>query len=244
MTTDTEQKDLVAIPEAPPMAPTYDAGKIQKSLSESLVALAQAKDLQINSNDDYEASGSLMTIIATRKNEVKRGIDEPIEAANKVHKFLTGIRSILLRPYEQADLLLQERREAWRQKCEKEDQERRDEEQRLAKEAQEAQAMTEAAELAAAGEHEAADIVLEQAASAPPPPIMVQSSVPKQAGISLRRSWIFVITNPKLVKKEFLSPDEKKIKPIVDRLGKDAVSIVGGIEVHPKSKESVRTKRK
>jgi hypothetical protein len=58
----------------------------------------------------------------------------------------------------------------------------------------------------------------------------------------VRKIWRFRIKNRDLIKDEFWIEDETKIGAIVSKLGPDAASIVGGIEVYQEEIESVRRK--
>lgn len=223
----------------------YDVKRAEEIQKAAPGALSQAKEFDITSNDDYAASGSLLALVVERQKEVEKLFADPIKAANSVHKFLTGLRTTLMQPYVQADEIIQKRRKEWRRLQEQQRLAQEEVDRKAAKEQADSQAIEEARELEDAGETEAANIVLERAANAPPPVVTIQSSVPKQAGHVIRKSWAFNILNQDLLKREFMEPDEKKIRGIVTNLGKDAVSVVGvgSIEVYEEESESVRSKK-
>lgn len=97
----------------------------------------------------------------------------------------------------------------------------------------EARALREAAKADAAGEPELARAIIEEAVSEAP----VQPAAPervKAAGIDLRESWDFDVTNADQIKREFTVPDLVTIGKIVRTMGKKAEQFIGGIAVKPK----------
>lgn len=83
--------------------------------------------------------------------------------------------------------------------------------------------------------------ITEQAlASIPSPPEQV-----KVKGIANTSTWDFIVLDASKLNKEFILPDEKKIRAIVKSLGEGAVNVVGlgSIEVKEKAGMSVRVKR-
>ena len=62
---------------------------------------------------------------------------------------------------------------------------------------------------------------------------------PKVKGISSSIEWKFVVEDPALVPREYLSVDDKKIRGVVEAL-KDQTRIPG-VRVFPRRNESVRT---
>jgi hypothetical protein len=202
--------------------------------------LKQAQELEIATLEDYEASGAFLDVVAERKKKVDEFFEQTVAEANRVHKFLTGLRAMLTLPYSKAEELIKQRRRDWRMEEERKRQAIEDEERKKAKAQQEAQAIEEASQLQQMGETEAAQVVIDRAAAAPPPPVIVPSTVPKQKGHAIKTVWKWRVKNPALIKREFLVLDESKVNPIVTRLGPDAAAIVGGIEVYPEEIESVR----
>jgi hypothetical protein len=205
--------------------------------------LEQAQELEVNDNDDYLASGTLLNIIASRQKNVTEFFEEPAKQANNVHKFITSLRSTLLMPLDQAETLLKNRRRDYRAEEERKRVEKENQERQAAKAQEEQQALNEAAQLEEIGEHEAAATIIDRAATAPPPPVVVASTVPKEQGHSIRKVFKFRVTNPTLHKREFLMLDESKAQAIVSKLGPDAATIIGGIEVYSEELEVVRTRK-
>lgn len=55
----------------------------------------------------------------------------------------------------------------------------------------------------------------------PTPKVIVQSDTPKISGVSFRETWDFEITDASLIPRDYLIPDEKKIRAIVQQLKTD-----------------------
>lgn len=229
----TEQQPIVAL----------DQKKVTEWREGGSAILAQAKELEIRDNDDFLASGGLLELIVSRKKQLMEFFKQPAADAARLHKFITNLRAMLSKPWEDAEELMRNRRIEFRHEQERLRLEREEQERAKAKNDADERAIQEAAELKAIGEDEAADVILERAATAPAPPVIVQSTVPKEAGISVRNEYTYRIVNADLIKREFLIPNESAIGKIVKSMGMDAMSIVGGIEVMKDITESIRTKR-
>jgi hypothetical protein len=223
-----------------PMTVVLDQKKIQEMQTSIPRLLAQAQELEVNDIDDYLASGSLLDVIVTRQKNITDFFEEPAKQANSVHKFITSLRTTMLSPLLQARNLMESRRTVFRAEEERKRIEKEEIERQNAREEAERQALQQAAEMESIGEHEAANIIIERAAIAPPPPVVVPSNIPKEQGHSIRNIWKWRVVNPSLVKREFLMLDESKIGSVVENLGPDAAPIIGGIEVFPEEKEVIR----
>ena len=73
----------------------------------------------------------------------------------------------------------------------------------------------EAEALQASGETELAEQVIQQAAEAPAPVVVLPKETPKMSEIQARETWQFEVVDEKLVPREFMSPDPKKIGAVV-----------------------------
>jgi hypothetical protein len=223
-----------------PTSVVLDRKKVTE-IEESLpLIVAQAQDLEIADNDDYIASTAMLDTLAKKQDVISRFFEEPVKQANSLHKWLTGQRSRFLMPLQQAETLLKRRRQAFRDEQERIRLAKVAEEQAVAKAEQEAAALAEAQQLHEIGEVEAANTIIERAVTAPPPPVHVPTSIPKEKGHSIRKTYKARIVNPALIKREFLMPDDTKINGVVSKLGMDAIAIVGGIEVYVEESEVIR----
>lgn len=127
-----------------------------------------------------------------------------------------------------------ERLEAAAREAERKAREKAAEERRAAEEAAAAGRAAEAAKLqarAAATESKAAEKAeqLEQQAAAVVAPV-IQREAPKVAGIKTREVWLFEITDPAAVPREYLMVDESKIRKVVNALKGDTQ--IGGVRVY------------
>jgi hypothetical protein len=225
-----------------PTTPTIDQKQVAEMNLSVQQLVAQAQDCSVADNDDYIVSGILLDKLAAKEKSVNDFFDQPARAAYSLHKWITSLRGAGVSPLQRASELLRTRRKEFRADVERQRLEKEAAERQKAKDEQESAALDHAAQLEAAGESEAANFVLERAANAPAPTVVVASDIPKEAGHSIRRTWKFRITDASLIKREFLMPDETNINAMVKRLGPDAVAIIGGIEVYPDEIESVRRK--
>ncbi len=152
------------------------------------------------------------------------------EATHRAHKEVTRLRGSLVAVFDQAELLLAPAVTGW---IVAENRRLQAEQARLEAEAkarQDAAALAEAEEHEAGGDHEAAERVLEEAVSAPPPVVELPKAKPAP-GLTMRTSWDFRIVRLSDVKDEYKVPNEVAIRKVVQALGQKAVGAVGGIEV-------------
>lgn len=226
-----------------PALPIIDHKKVAELQASVPQLVAQAQDLEIVDNDDYLASGSMLDRIIERRDAILAFFKKPAEDANNVHKFITSLRGTLVQPLDDIEELLKTRRKNFRQEDERARLKKEEAARKQAKDEAEQAALQQAAQMQEIGETAAAETILERAAMAPPPPVHVASEVPKEKGKSVRKTWKYKVVNEQLVKREFLMPDDSKIKPIVEKLGLDAMSIIGGIEVYPDETETIRRKK-
>lgn len=197
----------------------------------------QVEEMTVQGDEDFLAAGSMLDQITKRKDDVTRYFAAPAKNAFELHRWITSTRAALIAPLEQLDRLLRGRREEYRAQKERA---RREQEAAAAAAAQherEEQAVQDAARLHASGEPEAAERVIEQAVTAPPPPVMVASTLPKEKGVSIRTTYEYRVTDQSKITAGFMMPNDKAIQALVDKLGKDAATIVGGIEVVPNQQE-------
>lgn len=196
----------------------------------------------IENNDDFLIAGSLLDQILERKKIILEFFEKPVRDANSTHKFLTTQRTMAVRDYEDMEDRLKASRRDFHIRAEQQRVEREEQERKIAKEQQEKDALAQAAEMEAIGESEAAEHIIERAVIAPAPPVFVPSTVPKEKGHSFKKVYKFRIVNVDNIDRKFMVPDESTIQTLVNKLGPDAVGIIGGIEVYPDEVEIVRKK--
>ena len=226
-----------------PMTVNLDKTAIEKFQNTVATISRQVEAFEITSSDDYDQSAILLQKIVNDKANIIEGFKDVTQQAFRLHKTIVAMRDGIIAPLLREEDILQSRRAEWRRLQEKARVALEDEKRKIAKADADARALEEAKILQDTGEPEAAEIVVQQAALAPPPTVVVPSSVPKQSGISIRKVWKCRIVKTEQIKKEFLIPNESMINSIVSKLGKDAERIVGGIECYQEEVEAVRKSR-
>jgi hypothetical protein len=106
-----------------------------------------------------------------------------------------------------------------------EEQRRADEAARKEREKLEAQARR----AAESGKVEKAAALDQRAATVVAP--VIQREAPRVSGVTMREVWKFEITDPSLVPREYCTPDEKKIRAVVQGLKGDAK--IAGVRIYP-----------
>ena len=101
-----------------------------------------------------------------------------------------------------------------------------DAEAKARKERERLQAQAQAAEKA--GKVERSEVLAERAAQVVAP--VVVTAPPRVAGQSVRKAWKFEIVDAQAIPREYLVPDESKIRKVVAALGADAV--IAGVRVY------------
>lgn len=200
----------------------------------------QAHGLRIVSTDDYELACTFLQLIARRKLQVGETFDPIVEKAHAAHREAVAQRKKFLDPLLQAESITKGKIAAYRADVERQ---RRTEERKLqaAATAQaQADATAQAEQLKAAGEPELAEITIREAADAPAPIVVLESSIPKQNGISGRTNWKYRIVDESLIPREFLSPDPVKIGAVVR--SQKGLARIPGIEVYSEDSVAVTAK--
>src|SRR5262249_37556616 len=148
-----------------------------------------------------------------------------VEPAYKLWKQLVAdrdqmanaVQSQVIAPLDSRILAYEARLEAERKRLKAEAQE-------AARKAQEEAASAEAAHLEAIGDKMGAESVISEAANSVPPPVVIQSMVPKVAGKATKTTWKWRLKDASKIRPEYLQPDETKIGQVVRALKKSAES--------------------
>lgn len=223
------------------MTPVAEAVERPEIESKALTTVEQAKSLVVNSHESRASAAELGRVVAGLYKEGEEWFAPMKRLAAQAHKEICSKENAVLKPLEEAKRYLSSQIGGYDQQQERL---RRAEETRLQDEARKVaeaesqrlateQAISDAIALEAAGDKKGADAVLANPAPVPVfvPPVIVPSSVQKSAGVSGTQLWKFRITNPDLIPREYLVPDEKAIGQVVRGL-KDKTKIPG-IEVYP-----------
>jgi hypothetical protein len=83
-------------------------------------------------------------------------------------------------------------------------------------------------------------MVLQNAAEAPAPVVVLESSVPKQDGISKRVNWRYEVVDESKVPREFMSPSDLKIGAVVR--SQKGLTKIPGVRVWSEETVSVRSR--
>lgn len=194
--------------------------------------------IAITSEDHFVAAGALIPRIDEAVKWIVAVSTPFVSAFDKLHKQAVAFRKRKLDPLEQHKSRLLGLRMGWRLKCEREQQER-DRKVALALQKQGQRELKQAAkEAEKAGDTETAELFREQAAAAPVPIIHSEPAVPAQTGMYIKERYIYRIVNPAEVQREYCSPDDKLIRPVVESLGLQAP--IKGIFVELEKKEHSR----
>lgn len=196
----------------------------------------RALALVVTNDGEYDFAGQELRRVAVVIYNIKAAFKEPKARAHEAHRAITKLEGDLLEIPQKAERRIKEVMGGF---VTEQDRIRREEQQRLQAEetrkADEAK-LREALAAEAAGDHEAASQIIEAPTVAP----VIELEKPRAAGISARKKYRFHIIDPTKIDRKFLIPDESKIRGVVDRMGMDAVGLVGGIQVYADTVISAR----
>lgn len=219
---------------------SIDPARIAEFRESTPMLARQAQEFTIEDASDYEFSLTIAEEAIKRQKAITDFFAASKKLAFDLHRSICKMESDLLQPYMQIERLIKDRRLNWRQAEEQKRLKAEAEQRRIAHAAEQQRLLDEAAALEKEGEKEAAEVVLEQAQTVQAPAVVVQSTVPKQVGSSIRKKHSYRIDDEAMVPREFCSPDPKKIKATVDAYGMGAK--ISGVTVFPDENEAIRTK--
>lgn len=190
--------------------------------SNEIATITQA--FKVVTAEGFAAAGGLLTRI---KGQLKRLEEARVRITGPLNE---ALRQVNAQAKESAQPLLESEARIKRALLvynEAQEQLRR-EEQRRADEAaaRERKRLQEIAERAAAkGQAEKAEVFQERADTVVAP--VVTRAPPKVQGVSMREVWKFEVTDPSKINPAFLTPDEQKIRKVVQSMRGDAQELVG-----------------
>ena len=190
-----------------------------EKLREELVTVSrivrQAQEMTIETKEDYEMAGVLMGMIAKRRKANWDRVTVVVDQNHRAWKAACDLRNDAVRNEDEAEKILNRKLQAFDAEQERLRREREAAESARLKKEQEAAAVAEAESLQAIGETELAEQVIQQAVEAPPPVVVLSKDTPKMKEMQARETWQFEVVDEKLVPREFMSPDPKKIGAVV-----------------------------
>jgi hypothetical protein len=188
--------------------------------------ISQAEAYQVVDANSYSTALLLAAKCAEKEKLPEKLLGAERDLANKLHKSLTQKIGLLSNPFGAAKRIFSQKSYSWK-KLEN-DRLAAEEAKRIAEEKKrlEDEKLTRAAEVEAAGDKDGAERILEESVFVAPKPIQ---AAPKINGVNTRENWQYRIVDEKLIPREYLCPDEKKIGKIVKANG--TKTNIPGIEV-------------
>jgi ParB-like chromosome segregation protein Spo0J len=175
--------------------------------------LAQAKALEVTTAEDYESAAEVLKKLTAREKEVEAQKAKLWDPLAVLTKNVQAIFNPPLKVLEQAKKLVSEKMGQYALEQRNIAAER----QRLAdREAEEAREklLAKAERAADNGQTERAYVLEARAASFQAPTIQIET--PQVAGVQLRERWLFEVTDPDKVPREYLMVDERLIRAEVN----------------------------
>lgn len=225
-----------------------DAIETEKIQAQTLTLVERAKAVKILTHEDYAAAGEFLIILKKSIKEVEETFKEPKSLAAATHKSICAAETRHLGPRKEAVslvgrvmsdyLILEERRKREEEAKAKKIADAQAEE---AKKALEEERLNTAATLDAMGHKEEAMSILEEPIIAPPvaAPVPTFAAPPVAAGVSARKKYRAVITDPNAIPRQYLIPNDKQIQKVVDAMGLQAN--IPGVSVREEMIMSGRT---
>ena len=177
----------------------------------------EAKAIVITDNESYESAAAFKMAIRSKRDEIMAKPLEKKADAHGVWKYLSEICNMIVRPFDGAEAIVDQKMVAYRQEVERR---RREEAAKAEAKARADAEKKRAAEIAKAkemGDKEAA----RNLARAPIPVAAVAPKTPeapKIAGMAVRKIWDFQLEVDKLPRR-YLVPDTVAIRKVVNALG-------------------------
>lgn len=192
----------------------------------------------ITSEDHFTVTGTIIP----RLDEAMKWIDAVstpfVQAMDRLHKLAVGWKKTQLSRLDNEKRRLLDLRMKWR--VEQEEIKRKASEKlALGLQKQEQRELLRQAKFEEKhGNAEAAEVLRQHAEGVPLPQVAPAAAVPAQVGFYLRERWIYKIVDPAAVEREYCTPDDKLIRPVVESLGPNAK--ISGIVIERETKEHSR----
>jgi len=204
-----------------------------------------AQTFVVDDQESYDAALVFIQQCRANSAEVVEFLREIKQRAYNTHRAVSSLENALVAPFEAAVKTVSKKRITWDDEQERQRRETERLQQEALKKEQTEQAFKEAEQLAAMGHTEAAEEIVDRAIAAPPPQHIAPSTINKEANKGAVRQlgkWEIRIDNPDKVQRPYCSPDDSKIRKIVDALGQGHG--IDGITIEWKKSESFTKKGK
>lgn len=201
--------------------------------------LKRAEEFVITSEDHFIVSGVMIQEIDRGIDFIGAELDPFVGGLYKLWKMAIRLRDGFVDPMKAQKKRLHALRTEWTLKQE-EIKRRASEKMALGLQAQEKKEIEKARrEAVRRGDTELAEVLEEQKNQVPLPFLNITPAVPKQEGFVVRERWRFEITDPAAVEREYCSPDESKIRKVVESMGDKAA--ISGIRIWLEKTEHSRS---
>lgn len=200
-----------------------DTTVIEQVEQKALDTIAQAQKLVIQDNEQYVKATDFLKAIKGIEREIEEAFDPIIEKAHLAHKEALAQKDKYYKPLLNAERLIKTKIADYNMEQERI---RREQEDKLRREAEakEKKLREQAALAKKNGDKEKAEKLLDKADNIVAPTLA--STVEKVDGVTFRENWYAEVVDLKLVPREFLVPDMKKLNDFA-RAYKDTRNIPG-----------------
>jgi hypothetical protein len=222
---------------------TSAIAEASEQVGDSTDVLNQSLALVVKNQETYDGAFSLGRSIKALIQAVEDTFDPICEDANKVHKTATAARKKHLDPLEIAKSLVARKMTTWNTEQERKREEAERKERERLEKIEEDRRLKEAAKLEEQGLNEAAEEMLEEPIIIAPPSESARVKryeVEKPKGVSHAQNWTFDIIDVSKLSREYMIPDEVKIRKLVKAVHKDAEKLVGEGAIRAWDKGSTR----
>lgn len=195
---------------------------------------------RIETAEQYEQAADLVKFGLTVLETIDETFDDHIAQAHQLHKGLLATKKRFADPVNAGVATVKQLIGDYQIR---EERRRKDEEERVAHvalKAQQESMFQEAQRVAAEGNHEEAEQIVNEALTAPAPTVIIPRSVTRVQGVSRRENWQFRIVDESKIPDEYWVVDEKKLASTVKSFHKKAEAMVPGIEVYDAGSVIVR----
>jgi hypothetical protein len=193
---------------------------MQEELEKRVLSLpVRAAEIQVKDQATLSIANEFLLGIKALQKEIDSTFDPIIQAAHEAHKKALTQKKKFEDPLDQAERMVKPKIGAYLQEQDRIRREAEEAARRAEWERQrvEKEALEKAMKAEAEGKAKEAEKIIEKAAKAEilvPPPLIIPERQQTQ-GISMREVWRFEITDPKLLPREYLTPDLVRIGKVV-----------------------------
>ena len=217
--------------------PTMPNGKALAKTRDGLVG--KANSFVIKTEDHYTASWALVQLIDSAIATVEEPFEPFVSGLHYLHKMAIKLRDSFLDPLYASKQRLMTIRRTFRDEQEEIKRKADAAAAEVLRKTQQRELERQAKAAEKAGQPEVAVVLREEKVSMPLPFLNPTPAVPKQEGSIIRERWIYTIVDPKAVQREYCSPDDRIIRPIVEKLG--PACKIEGLEIKLDKSEHSRT---